>query len=129
MQPTTISDEQGIVITTEFTRTCPCGETVTHSRGQEQPHDCRPIGAQQVRDAWADGYDWARQEELLPLLERLAPYDGLLTVDEDGKQHCAFCGEQRGRHFLTHARACPWDEARKFLGSASPAVSDEPEWE
>lgn len=29
----------------------------------------------------------------------------------------------------SHARVCPWDEARRFLGSAAPAVSDEPEWE
>lgn len=46
--------------TTEFTATCPCGETVTYSGGREQPHTCRPISAQKVRDAWADGYEWGR---------------------------------------------------------------------
>lgn len=54
MEPTTITDE--------FTATCPCGETVTYSGGREQSHTCRPISAQQVRDAWAAGYAFARRE-------------------------------------------------------------------
>lgn len=49
-------------VTTTFSRECPCGETVQIEAGVEQPHRCRPISAQQVRTAWAEGYQWARAE-------------------------------------------------------------------
>lgn len=65
MDPITVTDERGVVATTEFTATCPCGVVVQHSRGQEQSHECRPITAQQVRDAWAEGYAWAKQETVI----------------------------------------------------------------
>jgi hypothetical protein len=131
-----------------FASVCPCGAERVFIGGREQPHECRPISAQQVRDAWAEGYKFARSEvsdarlpraqrtvhdlaaeqtELLDLLRRLVPADGLLYTDEHGKEHCAFCREQRGRHFLAHSPMCPWDEARKRLGLDVPqAVRDEP---
>jgi hypothetical protein len=59
------ADLRGIEgVTDTFTRQCECGETVRVIEGQKQPHTCRPISAQQVRDAWADGYEFARRELL-----------------------------------------------------------------
>lgn len=49
-------------VSANFTMTCTCGETFQVVDGQEQPHTCRPITAQQVRDAWAEGYRFARAE-------------------------------------------------------------------
>lgn len=48
--------------TDTFTAMCACGESYAVVGGRGQPHECRVITAQQVRDAWADGYEWARQE-------------------------------------------------------------------
>lgn len=50
-------------VCTTFTATCPCGETVHVGAGVEQPHEHRPITVQMVRDAWADGYAFAKTEE------------------------------------------------------------------
>lgn len=60
--------EQGVYTT--FTCTCPCGETVHVVDTQEQPHTCRPITVQMLRDAYADGYTFARDEARRARLHR-----------------------------------------------------------
>ena len=45
-----------------FTRTCPCGVEYQVVKGWTEAHACRPITPQMVRDAWADGYEFAKLE-------------------------------------------------------------------
>jgi len=50
-----------------FTQPCECGLTRTFREGVEVPHQHAEITPQMVRDAWAAGYDYAKQEETSPV--------------------------------------------------------------
>lgn len=56
-----------------FTASCPCGTTVQYVNGVERPHEHQVISPQDVCDAWAEGYAWARWE---------AARDAGLTTDD-----------------------------------------------
>lgn len=51
--------------TLTFTCPCACGKTRRQVDGVEQPHDCQPT-AQDVRDAWAEGYEFGKREANQP---------------------------------------------------------------
>lgn len=44
-----------------YTCPCACGITRATINGVEQPHNCQPT-AQDVRDAWAEGYEFGKRE-------------------------------------------------------------------
>jgi hypothetical protein len=56
-----------------------------------------------------------------PLLERLAPEEGLYVLDEfEHPVSCIFCGETSfedspGKFAHVHDGDCPWVEARKLM--------------